>query len=214
MASGVNWFPMKMTIHPLFLPILFGLVLYGNVSYYAIILGSLLLHEFGHILTAFLVNVKIKRCIIMPYGGEIELEGGYFLHPKKELVIALGGPIMTLFCLMIGTAPFFNPLLAEPFIRVQYVLLFINLIPIWPLDGGRIVISLILLISKKARIYELYLLFCFIFIMLLMFISFVFLPKSVFLFTLTIFLFIQIVKEWRFRKYRIAFEKHVLKRLT
>ena len=33
---------MRMTIHPLFLPLLFGMILYGNVSYYALILTSLL----------------------------------------------------------------------------------------------------------------------------------------------------------------------------
>lgn len=205
---------MKMTIHPLFLPILFGLVLYGNVSYYTIILSSLLIHEFGHIAAALCVKVKIKRCVIMPYGGEIELEGGYSIHPLKELIIALGGPIATFICFLIATAPFFDPLLAEPFKKVQLILLFVNLVPIWPLDGGRIVFSLILLFRKRAKIYEMYLLFSFIFILLLMFVSFVFLPKSLFLFTLTIFLFIQIIKEWRFRKYRIAFEKHVLNRLT
>lgn len=214
MAKRVNRFSMKMTIHPLFIPLLFSLVLYGNVSYYAIILSSLLIHEFGHIIAAFLMKVKIKRCVIMPYGGEIELEGGYAVSPKKELMIALGGPIATFVSYLIATAPFFNPLLAEPFIKVQILLLVINLFPIWPLDGGRIVFALIILIYKKARIYEMYLLFSFIFILGVMFVSFVFLPKSLFLFILTIFLFIQIVKEWRFRKYRIAFEKHVMNRLT
>lgn len=214
MAQRVGWIPMKMTIHPLFLPLLLGLVLYGNVSYYAIILSSLLIHEFGHIFACFLMKVKIRRCVIMPYGGEIELEGGYSIHPVKEFIIAIGGPIATFICFLIGNAPFFDPLLAEPFVKIQLVLLVINLFPICPLDGGRIVYSFILLFWKKAKVYEMYLLFSFLFILFGMFISFVFLPKSLFLFILTIFLFIQIVKEWRFRKYRIAFEKYVLNRLT
>lgn len=124
---------MRMTIHPLFLPLLFGLILYGNVSYYALILSSLLIHELGHLLVAWLLGVKVERCVIMPYGGEIELKGGYALSPHKQLLISIGGPVATFCCMLM--APFLDPLLAKPLIKIQMVLLLINLIPVWPLDG-------------------------------------------------------------------------------
>ncbi|MEK4494990.1 M50 family metallopeptidase [Ureibacillus sp. FSL W8-0352] len=203
---------MRMTIHPLFLPLLFGMILYGNVSYYALILTSLLIHEFGHILIAWLLGVKVKRCVLMPYGGEIELEGGYSLSPHKQLLISLGGPVATFCCMLM--APFLDPLLAKPFIKIQIVLLCINLIPVWPLDGGRIVFALILLFCKKAKVYELFLAISFILITLTVIITFILLPKTLFLFVLSIFLWFHIIQEWRYRKYRIAFEKYVLNRLT
>lgn len=49
---------MRMTIHPLFLPILFSMILSGNVSYYALILTSLIIHELGHIVAAFYVKLR------------------------------------------------------------------------------------------------------------------------------------------------------------
>ncbi|MED3660986.1 M50 family metallopeptidase [Ureibacillus terrenus] len=202
----------RMTIHPLFLPLLFGLILYGNVSYYALILSSLLIHEFGHILVAWLLGVKVQRCVIMPYGGEIELEGGYALSPQKQLLISLGGPIATVCCMLV--APFLDPLLAKPLIKIQMILLLINLIPVWPLDGGRIVFSLILIFSKKAKVYEMFISISFILITSTVIITFILLPKTLFLFLLSLFLWINIIQEWRYRKYRVAFEKYVMNRLT
>lgn len=203
---------MRMTIHPLFLPLLFGLILYGNVSYYALILSSLLVHELGHMLVAWLLGVKVKRCVIMPYGGEIELEGGYALSPHKQLLISLGGPVAT-FCFML-MASFLDPILAKQLIKIQMILLLINLIPVWPLDGGRIVFSLILIFSKKVKMYEWFLAISLILISLSAILTFVMLPQTLFLFVLSIFLWMKVVQEWRYRKYRIAFEKYVLNRLT
>ncbi len=202
----------RMVIHPLFLPLLFGMVLYGDVAYYAMILTSLVVHELGHLMAAKLVKVKVERCVIMPYGGEIELAGGASISPKKQLIIALGGPIATLCCIMV--TPFLDQLFSEPFLKIQLILLLINLVPIWPLDGGRIVFSFILIFSKKTRRYEQFLLISLLAILLVVIITFIFLPKSLTIFVLSIFLFIKIVQEWRYRKYRLAFEKHVLKRLT
>jgi stage IV sporulation protein FB len=203
---------MRMTIHPLFLPILFSMVMYGNVSYYALILSSLILHEFGHMAAAALCKVKVERCVIMPYGGEIELKGGSSIAPKKQLTIALGGPIATVCCIAI--TPFLDPLVADPLLKVQLILLGINLIPIWPLDGGRVIMALILIFRPRVRMVEYYLLVSLLLIVFTMIITFILLPKSLFLFILSVFLFIQIVNEWKYRKYRFAFEKHVIKRLT
>ncbi|WP_140422904.1 M50 family metallopeptidase [Ureibacillus manganicus] len=202
----------QMVIHPLFLPLLFGMVLYGDVAYYAMILTSLIVHELGHLFAAWLVRVKVKRCVIMPYGGEIELASGSSLNSKKQLIIAIGGPIATCFCIMI--TPWMDPLFADPFLKIQLILLIVNLVPIWPLDGGRIVLSLILMFSPKSKNYELFLLISLILIFLVALISFILLPNSLFIFVLSLFLLIKIVQEWRFRKYRLAFEKHVMKRLT
>ncbi|WP_225230154.1 site-2 protease family protein [Ureibacillus galli] len=203
---------MRMTIHPLFLPVLFSMVLYGNVSYYALILSSLIIHEIGHILAAFLCKVKVERCVIMPYGGEIELRGGMSISPRKQLIIAIGGPLATIGC--IAVSPLLDPLVADPFLKIQLILLAINIIPIWPLDGGRMILSLILIFHPRIRIIEYYLTLSLILITISVFITFILLPKTLFLLGLSLFLLLQIINEWRYRKYRFAFEKHVMKRLT
>ncbi|RKJ50888.1 stage IV sporulation protein FB [Butyricicoccus sp. 1XD8-22] len=110
--------------------------------------------------------------------------------------------------------PLLDPLFADPFLKIQMILLLINLIPIWPLDGGRIVFSLILIFNRNARSYEFFLAISLILIILSVLITFILLPRSLFIFILSLFLLMKIISEWRYRKYRLAFEKHVMKRLT
>ncbi|RTQ95868.1 stage IV sporulation protein FB [Lysinibacillus telephonicus] len=110
--------------------------------------------------------------------------------------------------------PFLDPLVADLLLKIQLVLLAVNIIPIWPLDGGRIMMALILIIYPRARAYELYLTISLILILLTVIITFILLPKTLFLLVLSIFLLIKLISEWRYRKYRLAFEKHVMNRLT
>ncbi|RUL57165.1 stage IV sporulation protein FB [Lysinibacillus antri] len=110
--------------------------------------------------------------------------------------------------------PFLDPLLAEPLIKIQLVLLAVNMIPVWPLDGGRIVLSFILMFYPKARLFEMYLSVSLLLTILTIIITFIMLPKTLFLLVLSIFIFIKLVSEWRYRKYRLAFEKYVMNRLT
>ncbi|RNC97467.1 stage IV sporulation protein FB [Lysinibacillus halotolerans] len=113
-----------------------------------------------------------------------------------------------------AVTPLLDPLVADPFLKIQLILLAINIIPIWPLDGGRMMLSLILIFHPRIRMIELYLTLSLLLITISVFITFILLPKTLFLLGLSLFLLLQIVNEWRYRKYRFAFEKHVMKRLT
>ncbi|RQW76647.1 stage IV sporulation protein FB [Lysinibacillus composti] len=110
--------------------------------------------------------------------------------------------------------PLLDPLFADPFLKIQLILLAINLVPIWPLDGGRVVLSLILIFSPKARNYVMFLAISLLLISLIVVVTFILIPKTLFLFVLSIFLLIKIIEEWRYRKFRLAFEKYVMNRLT
>ncbi|UZM98524.1 M50 family metallopeptidase [Lysinibacillus sp. MHQ-1] len=67
---------------------------------------SLLWHEAGHLLVALLCGVRVKSCVITPYGGgEIQFENPAVVQASSLLWIALGGPIATI--LGIGLAFFY-----------------------------------------------------------------------------------------------------------
>ncbi len=95
---------MKVKLHLLCIPLIFFMILSGQIAYYAIILTSLLWHEAAYLLVAMLCGVKIKSCVISPYGGEIEFENPAAVQTSSLLWIALGGPIATI--LGIGTCFF------------------------------------------------------------------------------------------------------------
>ncbi|MGE6515414.1 site-2 protease family protein [Lysinibacillus sphaericus] len=199
-------------MHILCIPLVFVMILSGQIAYYAIILSSLLWHEVGHLLAAKICGVKVKSCVITPYGGEIEFDNPAVVQATSLLWIALGGPIATL--LGIGLAFFMPELLATKLIEVQLVLLAINVLPILPLDGGRIMIACLFLFYPTVRAFEHYYSFCLAIVTLLFIMTLGYLPQSIFLAVLCLFIWLQVIKEWNYRKYRLAFEKYVMNRLT
>ncbi|MEG0473646.1 MAG: M50 family metallopeptidase, partial [Solibacillus sp.] len=198
---------MKIAIHPLFLLLLLLFVLSGNIALYSVILVSLFLHEIGHFVAAKLVGARIERCVIVPYGGEMTIKNEHQLSFKKLTMIALGGPVATV--IGIGIALTLPPILREGFINAQLILLTINLLPIWPLDGGKIVCYSLLHSFPKTVIFETYLSLSIGLLTVFVLVSLIMLPQSISLLIVSLFLLSKVIGEWKTRKYRSAFEKLV-----
>lgn len=97
---------------------------------------SVFLHELGHMIVLWLFRAKIHTLRLTAFGAAIVTEPlGY----KRELVAALGGPAMNLLLLVAAAnrAPMTT--------LVNLCLFSYNLLPIYPLDGGRILRSALLL---------------------------------------------------------------------
>jgi Zn-dependent protease/predicted transcriptional regulator len=112
---------------------------------------SVLLHELAHSRVAQNQGIAIKSITLMLFGGVAHLEEG-MENPKKELVIAMAGPLTSLIIgatLLIAFSIY--PLQFFPDLRVMgtylgqinIFLAFFNLIPAFPTDGGRILRSLL-----------------------------------------------------------------------
>ncbi|MGG2055845.1 site-2 protease family protein [Lysinibacillus pakistanensis] len=203
---------MRIKLHLLCIPLVLLMIFSGQIAYYAIILTSLLWHEAGHLLAATLCGVKVKSCIITPYGGEIKFENPAVVPASSLLWIALGGPIATI--IGIGLAFFMPELLANKLINVQLVLLAINLLPIIPLDGGRILMACLFLFYPSVRTLEYYYWLSLIITSIIFILTLINLPHSIFIAILCLFIWLQAIKEWNYRKYSLAFEKYVMNRLT
>src|SRR5712692_856979 len=108
-----------------------------------------LLHEFGHILVARRFGVRTPDVILLPIGGVARLER-IPEEPKQELLIALAGPAVTLLiavvlytALRLGHQEIVGQLspaapLLDQLLAVNVGLLLFNLIPAFPMDGGRV----------------------------------------------------------------------------
>jgi len=105
----------------------------------------IIIHEFGHISAARSLGIKTSRIVLYPFGGVAFLER-FPDGPWKQIYIAIAGP-MTNFIIFALLLPFIDlnnehlrwnndPLV---FIAVTNAILGIfNLIPAFPMDGGRI----------------------------------------------------------------------------
>ena len=119
-----------------------GLAALLGVVFLVGVFASVLLHEFGHALTARHYGIRTRRIVLWPVGGVAQLEGQPG-SPRQELHIALAGPAVN-FVLAAGlfaTVSLFglpwSGLLASLMIANLTLGLF-NLVPAFPMDGGRV----------------------------------------------------------------------------
>jgi Zn-dependent protease len=128
----------------------------ASVAFLLALFSCVLLHEFGHILMARRFGVRTPDVLLLPIGGLARLER-MPEEPRQELLIAIAGPLVTLgiaaalFAVLrlAGTpldaeqlAPG-QPGLAQKIMWVNVALLLFNLLPVFPMDGGRVLRALL-----------------------------------------------------------------------
>lgn len=110
--------------------------------------ASVLLHELSHSIMAMKYGIRVKQIILFIFGGVSDIEKE-MRHPVKEIRIALAGPVVS-FALAANFAASFwllttfshRTLVLEGIVfyggLINAMLGVFNLIPAFPLDGGRI----------------------------------------------------------------------------
>lgn len=110
--------------------------------------GSILIHELAHIKVGMKHGVKVKRILLNPLGGFAELEANKASrNPQVELPMALAGPACSAAIAgstaILSLIPIFDCSFLSFIIRLNFLLTVFNLIPAYPMDGGRILKALL-----------------------------------------------------------------------
>jgi Zn-dependent protease len=106
------------------------------------VFGSVLLHELGHALMARRYGIETRKIILSPIGGLAQLEG-MPSNPRQELLVALAGPAVNFVLAAIlwmvghGTSVVATYGLIEGLMWANLTLGLFNLVPAFPMDGGR-----------------------------------------------------------------------------
>ncbi|GIO64418.1 MULTISPECIES: M50 family metallopeptidase [Paenibacillus] len=141
----INVRGMTLSLHPFFVILMLFSVVTGHFLELITLFVIVFIHELGHAGAALMYGVRIRSIQFLPFGGVVEIEDQGRLTAWKEIVIAAAGPLqngmMILFALLLRLAGWGDGAFLSYVIYGNAMIALFNLLPILPLDGGKILQS-------------------------------------------------------------------------
>lgn len=144
----------KLSVHPLFF--VFGLyyALTGRIFLFIIYTACAVIHELGHSFCASKNGYRLNKITLMPFGAIVH---GNLSNMKlvDQIKIALSGPFINLLIAIFFIATWWvfpeTYAVTDLLVVANLSLCLVNLIPVSPLDGGRVLFSLIALKFSERK---------------------------------------------------------------
>ncbi|MGM7702178.1 M50 family metallopeptidase [Pseudalkalibacillus sp. Hm43] len=144
-------------INPLLWIVAIVSVMTGHFREFLILFIVIFIHELGHAMTALFFKWRLVKVEMLPFGGVAEMDE-YGNRPyREELSVILAGPLQhvwmivgSLFLMQFGIG---DPFILNLFVSINWMILLFNLLPIWPLDGGKLLFLCLTVLFpyKKAK---------------------------------------------------------------
>jgi stage IV sporulation protein FB len=175
----------------------------GHFWDYVVFTSIIIVHEFGHIFSGVLFSWKINRIVVLPFGGLTVFDVLINTSLIEQLIVTLMGPLFQVVYIFILNY-FFS--LNSIVLYYNFVLLFFNLLPIYPMDGSKILYVFLCFLFPFKYSHILYLIVSFLFIFLL----FLFFRFNLILYLILVFLIVKCFKE--FINHKNVFNRFLLER--
>jgi stage IV sporulation protein FB len=134
-------------LHPLFVVMLVLSVLAGCFLETITLFVIVFIHELGHAAAARAFGWRVRRIQLLPFGGVAEMDEQGGMPAREELIVALAGPLqhvwMIAFAALMKHIGYFDGAWWDYFAEANAAIGLFNLLPILPLDGGKVLLCLV-----------------------------------------------------------------------
>ncbi|WP_050615915.1 M50 family metallopeptidase [Bacillus testis] len=205
----------KVRVHPITWLVMGIAVLTAHFQQLIMLLIVVFFHEMGHAWMATRYKWRIKSITLLPFGGVMETEEYGNRSIKEEVNVIVFGPLQHLWLFALAYGLFAGGFLSEvSFLTFAYMnasICLFNLLPLWPLDGGKLLFLFLSIRLSFLKSHKWMLQFSLLFIMLLVPLSIWLQQFSLNMCIIMAFLLFSIAMEWKQRHYifmRFLLERH------
>lgn len=114
----------------------------GQIAQIATLFGIVLLHEMGHLVMALRFGWTVREIKLLPFGGVLEVEDAGGVPAREEALVAIAGPLQNAFLAgfawLAGAIGWVDMRWADEFVQANAIIALFNLMPVLPLDGGKL----------------------------------------------------------------------------
>lgn len=120
-------------VSPFFIMVFVFYIYSGYILQASYFFAMIIAHEFAHFIMFLYYKIKVESIELMPFGGKITYNR-FIIKPVQEVSIFISGPICNLFTGLV--LQFLG--IDYYYIKANYFLFLLNILPLMPLDGGKI----------------------------------------------------------------------------
>ncbi len=204
-----------MHVHPLFWAVACIAIVTGYFWELITLLLIVMIHELAHASVARYFQWNIKRVIILPFGGVCEVEEHGNRPIKEEVMIVIAGPLQHLWLaglfILLEMLTIVSTDYAQLFLQFNAMVFLFNLLPIWPLDGGKLVHLFLASRQPFLKAMQKSLLSSFILLAIVHLFILFYSPLHLHLWLVLFYLYVSLWLEWKQLRYtfmRFLLERH------
>lgn len=126
----------------------------SQIEIYSIFIFFILLHELAHVLVGYSLGMKISKIKLNLFGFSAQMHSYKTKKNYIKIITYLAGPVLNLICAIIFFSVMEETEMKANLVYTNILLFVFNLLPIMPLDGGKILKEILKFFygNKKASI--------------------------------------------------------------
>lgn len=145
-------------LHPTFWFLLVLSIMTGMFYHLSIVFAIVTWHELGHFFMAKYFNWQVRKITLWMFGGVMETDEHLNKPLLQQFFVTITGPIqhilIFLLLLLVQKFEFLPPDLIEFAHRYNLFILAFNSLPIWPLDGGKLLNIMLNCLTPFKKAYQ------------------------------------------------------------